>query len=74
MAGQKVILVGVDGSAEANTAVDWAAARAKLDNSLVHVVCTYALASYSAAALDSGYPRLTMRRSSRALSEPLTAL
>jgi nucleotide-binding universal stress UspA family protein len=58
MAGQKVILVGVDGSAEANTAVDWAAARAKLDNSLVHVVCTYALASYSAAALDGGYAAL----------------
>ncbi|MDO5049331.1 MAG: universal stress protein [Actinomycetaceae bacterium] len=58
MAGQKVILVGVDGSAEANTAVDWAAARAKLDDSLVHVLCTYALASYSAAALDGGYAAL----------------
>ena len=58
MAGQKVILVGVDGSAEANMALDWAAARAKEDGSLVHVVCTYALASYSAAALDGGYAAL----------------
>ncbi|MDO5034630.1 MAG: universal stress protein [Actinomycetaceae bacterium] len=58
MAGQKVILVGVDGSAEANMAVDWAAAHAKRDGSLVHVICTYALASYSAAALDGGYAAL----------------
>lgn len=58
MSGQKVILVGVDGSAEANVAVDWAAARAKLDGSLIHVVCTYALASYSAASLDGGYAAL----------------
>lgn len=55
MTTQQVILVGVDGSEESLNAVDWAAAHAKRNHGSVHILCTYALASYSAAALDGGY-------------------
>ncbi|MDO5719737.1 MAG: universal stress protein [Actinomycetaceae bacterium] len=58
MSRQHVILVGVDGSAEAYSAVDWATERASCDGSMIHILCTYALASYSAAALDGGYAAL----------------
>lgn len=61
MSAQQVILVGVDGSTESYNAVDWATARAKLNGAMVHVLCTYALASYSAAALDGGYAALDDR-------------
>ncbi|WP_312347998.1 universal stress protein [Actinomyces sp.] len=55
MATNEVILVGADGSAESLAAVRWAADRALRSDSRIHVICTYALASYSAAALDGGY-------------------
>ncbi|QWW19934.1 universal stress protein [Schaalia sp. 19OD2882] len=54
MGSTEVILVGVDGSTESLTATSWAADRAKATGARVHVLCTYALASYSAAALDGG--------------------
>ncbi|MDO4258991.1 MAG: universal stress protein [Actinomycetaceae bacterium] len=55
MGSTEVILVGVDGSTESLAATAWAADRAKITGAKVHVICTYALASYSAAALDGGY-------------------
>ena len=55
MASTEVILVGVDGSTESIAAVKWATDRALRTGGRVHVLCTYALASYSAAALDGGY-------------------
>lgn len=55
MASAEVILVGVDGSTESMSAVQWAADRAVQLGARVHVLCTYALASYSAAVLDGGY-------------------
>ncbi|WP_022867476.1 universal stress protein [Schaalia vaccimaxillae] len=55
MGATEVILVGVDGSTESLAAVSWAADRAVRTGARVHVLCTYALASYSAAALDGGY-------------------
>ena len=55
MGSTEVILVGVDGSTESLAAVKWATDRALRTGGRVHVLCTYALASYSAAALDGGY-------------------
>ena len=55
MGSTEVTLVGDDGSKESLAAVKWAADRAIRFGGRVHVLCTYALASYSAAALDGGY-------------------
>jgi nucleotide-binding universal stress UspA family protein len=55
MASTDVILVGADGSTESLAAVAWAADRAVRTGARLHIICTYALASYSAAALDGGY-------------------
>ncbi len=55
MASTDVILVGADGSTESLAAVAWAADRALRTGARLHIICTYALASYSAAALDGGY-------------------
>jgi len=55
MASTDVILVGADGSAESLDAVTWAADRAVRSGARLHIICTFALASYSAAALDGGY-------------------
>lgn len=49
------IVVGVDGSTASLAAVDWAIQRANLTGARVHIMCMYAMASYSAAALDGGY-------------------
>nr|WP_205649216.1 universal stress protein [Schaalia canis] len=49
------IVVGVDGSLASLAAVDWAIHRANLIGARVHIMCMYAMASYSAAALDGGY-------------------
>ena len=48
------LVVGVDGSDEALDAVKWAGARASASGARVRIVCAYAIASYSAAALDGG--------------------
>lgn len=58
MGSTDIILVGVDGSTESVAAVKWAADRALRSAGRVHILCTYALASYSAAALDGGYALL----------------
>ena len=55
MSSTEVILVGVDGSKESLAAVTWAADRGARTGARIHCLCTYALASYSAAALDGGY-------------------
>lgn len=55
MSSTEVILVGVDGSTESLAAVTWAADRGARTGARIHCLCTYALASYSAAALDGGY-------------------
>lgn len=47
-------IVGVDGSKESLQAVQWAASRAKQSNARLRIICAYAVASYSAAALDGG--------------------
>ena len=51
----EVILVGVDGSKESYAAVKWAAERSKVRDCRLHIICTYAVASYAAATLDGGY-------------------
>lgn len=55
MAGKQNILVGVDGSREALQAAEWAAARAKMNNAQLQIVCAYALPSYTAASMESGF-------------------
>lgn len=55
MADAGIVLVGVDGSTQSVGAVEWAADRVKHLGGELRIVCTYALASYSAAALDGGY-------------------
>ena len=55
MGTSEVILVGVDGSKESYAAVKWAAERSKVRDCRLHIICTYAVASYAAATLDGGY-------------------
>lgn len=55
MADQEKILAGADGSNESLVAVAWAADRAARTGAQLHIISTYAMASYSAAALDGGY-------------------
>ncbi len=55
MGTSEVILVGVDGSKESYAAVKWAAERSKVRSCRLHIICTYAVASYAAATLDGGY-------------------
>ncbi|MFH5824793.1 universal stress protein [Georgenia sp. AZ-5] len=55
MAHEKVVVVGVDGSEASLAAVDWAIAEAKQTGWRLHVVCAYALPSFTAASLDGGY-------------------
>lgn len=49
------ILTGVDGSKESRQAAQWAAARAKQAGGSLEVLCAYALPSYTAASMDSGF-------------------
>lgn len=58
MATNEVVLVGVDGSAAALRALDWAAAEAQRLGWRLHIVCAYSLPSFSAASLDGGYAAL----------------
>ena len=58
MTRDDVVLVGVDGSAASLFALDWAAAAALTHGLTVHLVCCYALPSFTAASLDGGYAAL----------------
>lgn len=53
-----VVLVGVDGSATSLNAADWASAYARAHGCSVHLVCSYSVPSFTAAALDGGYAAL----------------
>ncbi|MFC7404795.1 universal stress protein [Georgenia alba] len=55
MTREKVVVVGVDGSEASLGAVDWAVAEAQRTGWRLHVVCAYALPSFTAASLDGGY-------------------
>ncbi|WP_448071006.1 universal stress protein [Georgenia yuyongxinii] len=55
MAHEKVVVVGVDGSEASLAAVDWAVAEARRTGWRLHIVCAYALPSFTAASLDGGY-------------------
>lgn len=54
MTHRQEFIVGVDGSDESAEALRWVAARAARTDATVRVICAYAVASYSAAALDGG--------------------
>jgi len=58
MDAKDVVLVGVDGSPTSLNAVDWAAAHAERHQLGLHLVCTYAIPSFSAAGMDGGYTAL----------------
>ncbi|MEE6274157.1 universal stress protein [Georgenia sp. MJ206] len=55
MAREKVVLVGVDGSEASLAAVDWAVAEATTLGWRVHIVCAYAVPSFTVASLDGGF-------------------
>ncbi|GAA3509286.1 universal stress protein [Georgenia daeguensis] len=55
MTREKVVVVGVDGSEASLGAMDWAVAEARRAGWRLHVVCAYALPSFTAASLDGGY-------------------
>ncbi|ROR73394.1 universal stress protein [Bogoriella caseilytica] len=55
MAHENVIVVGVDGSEASLGALEWAAAEAERTGWRLHIVCAYALPSFTAASLDGGY-------------------
>ena len=58
MTQEDVVLVGVDGSPASLAAVDWAATYAKVHGFSLHLVCSYSVPSFTAAALDGGYAAL----------------
>ncbi len=58
MTRTQTVLVGVDGSASALHALDWATAYAVRTGVPLHIVCSYALPSFTAASLDGGYAAL----------------
>lgn len=58
MSNDDVVLVGVDGSPASLHAADWAAEHARRHGYGMHLVCSYAVPSFTAAALDGGYAAL----------------
>src|SRR5690625_6056048 len=58
MSQHEVVLVGVDGSAAALHALDWAVGRAKRLGRKLHIVCAYSLPSFLSASLDGDYAAL----------------
>lgn len=58
MTRPQVVLVGVDGSEASLQALDWAAGYARRVGWPLHIVCSYALPSFTAASLDGGYAAL----------------
>lgn len=58
MTHEDVILVGIDGSPASLHAADWAAAMAQVHGFGLHLVCSYSVPSFTAAALDGGYAAL----------------
>ncbi len=76
MAPLESILVGVDGSAPALHAVDWATAYARRVGRSLHLVCSYTLPSFTAASLDGGYAALddtAIQEGARAVLDEATA-
>lgn len=55
MADRDVVLVGVDGSTPSLHALDWATNQAARLGWPVHLVCSYSMPSFTAAAFDGGY-------------------
>jgi nucleotide-binding universal stress UspA family protein len=55
MSHEEIVLVGVDGSEASLTAVDWAVAEARTRGWGMHVVCAYAVPSFTVASLDGGF-------------------
>lgn len=58
MSHDDVVLVGIDGSPASLRAADWAAAYAQVHGFGLHLVCSYAVPSFTTAALDGGYAAL----------------
>ncbi|WP_221653787.1 universal stress protein [Actinotalea ferrariae] len=58
MSHDDVVLVGIDGSPASLQAADWAAELARTHGYGMHLVCSYAVPSFTAAALDGGYAAL----------------
>jgi nucleotide-binding universal stress UspA family protein len=58
MSHDDVVLVGIDGSPASLRSADWAAAYAQTHGFSLHLVCSYAVPSFTTAALDGGYAAL----------------
>lgn len=53
-----VVVVGVDGSTASLKALRWATDYVRESGNKLHIVCTYALPSFTAASMDGGYAAL----------------
>ena len=70
------VLVGVDGSAPSELALQWAIAEAKQRDWPLRLVCSYSLPSFTAASLDGGYAALddrTIRQSAQGILDSALA-
>lgn len=76
MTRERVVLVGIDGSAASLHALDWAAQEAKTRGLGLRLVCAYALPSFAAATLDGGFAALddtTVRAGAEAVLDEAAA-